>query len=88
MRPKLRIAGSLLLLVLLAACGGGEDDKSGPPRSKAFPVEVETVAGREVQYVVSAVGSIEAVEEVQITARVQGAVLRGSDEAKLDWRSM
>lgn len=64
---------ALLLPLLLAACGGG-DDKSGPPRSKAFPVEVETIAGREVQYVVSAVGSIEAFEEVQITARVSGVL--------------
>jgi membrane fusion protein, multidrug efflux system len=73
MTPRYCIAVVALFAALLAACSGG-DTGGGPPKSKAFPVEVETVVGREVQYVVSAVGSVEAFEEVQITARVQGVV--------------
>lgn len=41
-----------------------------------FPVEVAPVEARDVEYVVSAVGSVEAFERVQITARVAGAVER------------
>jgi len=63
----------ILSATLLAACGGG-DSASGPPKSKAFPVQVEKIAGRQVEYVVSAVGSVEAFEEVLVTARVSGVV--------------
>lgn len=73
MTPRNCVFVAILASVLLTACGGG-DDAGGPPRNKAFPVEVETVVGREVKYVVSSVGSVEAFEEVQITARVQGVV--------------
>jgi multidrug efflux system membrane fusion protein len=41
-----------------------------------MPVDVQLVSGRTVEYLVSAVGSIEAFEVVQITARVTGAVER------------
>ena len=41
-----------------------------------FPVELAPVAIRDVEYVVSAVGSVEAFEQVQITARVAGVVER------------
>jgi membrane fusion protein, multidrug efflux system len=41
-----------------------------------FPVEVAPVEVRDVEYVVSAVGSVEAFERVQITARVAGVVER------------
>jgi membrane fusion protein, multidrug efflux system len=40
----------------------------------AFPVEVAPVESRQVEYTVSAVGSVEAFEIVQVTARVPGAV--------------
>jgi multidrug efflux system membrane fusion protein len=73
MTPRHCIVVFALIAALLAACGGDEGG-GGAPKSKAFPVEVETVVGREVKYVVSAVGSVEAFEEVQITARVQGVV--------------
>jgi multidrug efflux system membrane fusion protein len=62
-----------VLALVASACGGGGEG-GGKPRSKSFPVQVETVQGREVQYIVSAVGSVQAFEEVLITARVQGVV--------------
>jgi membrane fusion protein (multidrug efflux system)/multidrug efflux system membrane fusion protein len=42
----------------------------------AFPVEVLPVAAERVEYTVSAVGSVEAFERVQLVARVAGAVER------------
>jgi multidrug efflux system membrane fusion protein len=41
-----------------------------------FPVEVAPIEIRDVEYAVSAVGSVEAFEQVQITARVAGVVER------------
>lgn len=41
-----------------------------------FPVEVETVRPQSMVYAVSAVGSVEAFEKVQVTARVAGVVDR------------
>lgn len=60
-----------------ASQGGGRP--GGGPGSRGpiqFPVEVAPVEARDVEYVVSAVGSVEAFERVQITARVAGAVER------------
>lgn len=59
---------------LLAACGGGDSGggKGGGPR--AFPVQVEEIKGQRVEYVVSAVGSLAAFEEVLVTSRVAGVV--------------
>ena len=57
--------------------GGGE--KGGAPSGKsliAYPVEVEPVEVRSLVYSVAAVGSIEAFEKVQVTARVAGVVDR------------
>lgn len=74
---------STLLLALAAAaaalalsCSGGGDKaagggKGGPP---AFPVETAEVKSRPVEYTVTAVGSVEAFEKVQVTARVAGVV--------------
>ena len=53
--------------------GGGGPGGRGPIQ---FPVEVAPVEARDVEYVVNAVGSVEAFERVQITARVAGAVER------------
>jgi multidrug efflux system membrane fusion protein len=53
--------------------GGGRAGGRGPIQ---FPVEVTPVIVRDVEYVVNAVGSVEAFERVQITARVAGAVER------------
>ncbi len=51
--------------------GAGGRGGRGPVQ---FPVEVAPVEARDVEYVVSAVGSVEAFEQVQITARVAGVV--------------
>ncbi|WP_425437660.1 efflux RND transporter periplasmic adaptor subunit [Melittangium boletus] len=70
-------------LALGTGCGkSSEGAPAGKGGGKAgrgaieFPVEVEAVEARDVEYVVSAVGSVEAFEQVQITARVAGVVER------------
>ncbi len=52
---------------------GGKGGRGGRGAMQ-FPVEVVPVEARNVEYVVSAVGSVEAFEQVQITARVAGVV--------------
>jgi multidrug efflux system membrane fusion protein len=80
----------LAFCVLLGACGHGADPSvSGKPGAHpavgsgpggaakvpmAYPVEVVPVVAREVEYLVTAVGSVQAFEEIQVTARVAGAV--------------
>lgn len=78
------------LVALLSVCtldaGCGEKaraGKSGPASEskgkkgpEAFPVEVAEVDARDVQLVVPAVGSVDAYERVQVTARVSGVVER------------
>lgn len=72
-------------LVALTAAGCSPESKSQPPGGSqagrgqgrgplAFPVEVAPVESRSVEYTVSAVGSVEAFEIVQVTARVPGSV--------------
>ncbi len=78
-----------LLLALGAGCGkqagsnpqggagGGGGGRGGPGGGRGpvqFPVEVQPVEARDVEYVISSVGSVEAFEQVQITARVAGVV--------------
>ncbi|MBI3181353.1 MAG: efflux RND transporter periplasmic adaptor subunit [Myxococcales bacterium] len=66
-----------LALLLLAACSKPEGSAARSPKGPlAFPVEVEEVASRDVEYTLSAVGSVEAFERVQVTARVAGVVDR------------
>jgi multidrug efflux system membrane fusion protein len=67
----------------LAGCkakGEGAARASGPAgggrRALKFPVEVQPVSPRVVEYAINAVGSIDAFETVQATARVQGVVER------------
>jgi membrane fusion protein, multidrug efflux system len=82
MRPKkpLLFAARITLLVFVAllfcACAKKEDNaKGGPSKGKlAFPVELITVVAERVEYTVSAVGSVDAFERVQLTARVAGVV--------------
>jgi multidrug efflux system membrane fusion protein len=66
---------AIVLTFVLAACSGGSDakpqEKSAP---MAFPVETMTVARRSVDYLVQAVGTVEAFERVRATARVAGVV--------------
>jgi membrane fusion protein, multidrug efflux system len=70
-----------LLLVVFAGCGKTEASapaagkaKGGGERKLEYPVEVAPVVTRAVQYEVTAPGSIDAFQQVQITARVAGAV--------------
>lgn len=72
-RLTMALALMIATVLALASCGG-DDEGAGKPRSKSFPVETEIIEGREVQYIVTAVGSVQAFEEVLITARVQGVI--------------
>ncbi|CAG0994982.1 partial Multidrug resistance protein MdtA, partial [Gammaproteobacteria bacterium] len=72
--PVVLLAGAAALA--LSCSGGGEKKgasggKGGPP---AFPVETAPVKSRPVEYTVTAVGSVDAFEKVQVTARVAGVV--------------
>jgi len=79
-RHHFRPALALLLAVAFwsAACGGNKGASAGKPAREAvrFPVEVATVESRSVEYSVKAVGSVEAFEQVAVTARVAGVVER------------
>jgi len=73
---------SIALIVLLTplfgcskqADGDGGQGGAGKQPSLQFPVEVEPVHVAPVEYTVSAVGSVEAFERVEVTSRVAGAV--------------
>lgn len=82
---RLSIAVGLLTLILTitgcskegAAEAAGQSGSGGPGSHRmAFPVEVQIVASRNVEYAVTAVGSVEAFEQVEVTSRVAGAVER------------
>jgi RND family efflux transporter MFP subunit len=66
----------ILIALAIAACskGGSSDGKKRGGRKLEYPVDVAKLESREVRYTVSAPGSIEAFQQVQITARVAGAV--------------
>ena len=76
-----------ITIALAIACGdkagggpsGGKPGREGGGAKKgpqAFPVEVAEVQARDVTLVVPAVGSVDAFERVQVTARVSGVVER------------
>jgi multidrug efflux system membrane fusion protein len=88
LRWVLRLA-ALALLSFAAGCANESDGASSPgggrgkggPGGKggggsAFPVEVQPVEIRDVEATITAAGSIEAFEIVQVTARVPGAIER------------
>jgi multidrug efflux system membrane fusion protein len=75
--------------LFLTGCKKGENSPSSPPAKSgaksggifdkariSYPVEVESVRVRSLIYMVNAVGSVEAFEKVQVTARVAGVVDR------------
>jgi len=82
------VLAAIVLIALGAGCkrgGGGEGGPGGPGKgpgagpdkqNMSFPVEVAKVEARRVEYAVTAVGSIEPYERVQVTARVAGVVER------------
>jgi RND family efflux transporter MFP subunit len=72
-RPA-RLAGLVAITALAACSKSGDSGKPPPKRVMQFPVEVRTVEARPVEYAVNAVGTIDVFEQVQITARVAGAV--------------
>lgn len=79
--PK-QIFFALAMSALLSACEAKNVTQAGAPKGTrsaeppSFPVEVEAVTTRSVDYVAHAVGTIEAFETVQVTSRVAGVVER------------
>jgi membrane fusion protein, multidrug efflux system len=74
---------ALSAILLAAGCskkaessGKGETRGGGGRGEIEFPVEVAPVEARSVEYAVSAVGSVEAFERIEITSRVPGAIDR------------
>lgn len=85
-----KITGMLVLVglsILAVSCrkGGEAPGAPGQPRGKSgafdrskitYPVETQVVELRSLVYTVNAVGSVDAFEKVQVTARVSGVVDR------------
>lgn len=73
-------AAVLAAAILSSGCskkeGAGGPGAPGSRGAMSFPVEVVVVVPRQVEYAVNAVGSVEAFERVEVTARVSGAVER------------
>jgi membrane fusion protein, multidrug efflux system len=74
------VAAVAALVVIAGACkktdAGSPAGRAGGRGRVQFPVDVVQVPVRSLVYTVTAVGSVEAFEKVQVTARVQGAVDR------------
>ena len=81
----IRKVWTFALVGAVAVCAGACDKKSEASAGKGagaakgrgpmkFPVQVSTIAARDVEYALDAVGTVEAFEHVQVTARVQGVV--------------
>jgi membrane fusion protein, multidrug efflux system len=68
----------LIALVLVVAWGCSEEKKGGAPQGRRgameFPVEVQPVEIRDVEYEIRADGTVDVFERVQVTARVAGVV--------------
>ena len=78
-RKLVVIAVAAALIAFSGACKkkGSAATAAGGGRGRVqFPVDVEKVPVRSLVYTVAAVGSVEAFEKVQVTARVSGAVDR------------
>lgn len=77
-RPvALPVLASFAAAMLVVSCSRGGEKKAaggGKGGPLAFPVETAEVKSRPVEYTVTAVGSVEAFEKVQVTARVAGVV--------------
>jgi multidrug efflux system membrane fusion protein len=73
----LAVAGCLTLGTLGCSRNNAtKEQQARRPGEMVFPVEVRPVAAHRVEYRVTAVGSIEAFENVQVTARVAGVLER------------
>ena len=78
-RKHVVIAVAAALLAFSGACKKKDaaSPAAGGGRGRVqFPVDVEQVSVRSLVYSVTAVGSVEAFEKVQVTARVSGAIDR------------
>ena len=73
---RVLFVAAALLAVACGKSGGGEGKGGGAggKRELMLPVEVEKVTTQEVTAVIDAVGSVEAFERIQVTARVAGGV--------------
>lgn len=64
-----------IAIVAVAACSkSGDSPTSKKPAKLEYPVDVAPLEVRQMQYAVTAPGSLDAFQQVQITARVAGAV--------------
>lgn len=78
-RKLVVITAAATIIIFAGACKkkGGESPAGQNPRGRVqFPVDVEQVPVRSLVYSVTAVGSVEAFEKVQVTSRVPGVVDR------------
>jgi multidrug efflux system membrane fusion protein len=79
---KFAVLAAAAALSLVVAAGACKKKAASPPsriggRGRVvFPVDVEKVPVKSLVYTVNAVGSVDAFEKVQVTARVSGAVDR------------
>lgn len=78
MKPAPLFAVAIALLAATACGRDAQPPGGGRPSREAvrFPVEVAPVEARAVEYSIRAVGSVEAFEQVAVTARVAGVVER------------
>jgi len=63
-----------IAIALVAACSKSEAPAAKKGQKLEYPVDVAKLEVRQMQYSVTAPGSIDAFQQVQITARVSGAV--------------
>jgi multidrug efflux system membrane fusion protein len=71
------ILHSAFVLLFVGACSKGDaQEQRGQRGSLEFPVEAKPVESRKVEYQVTAVGSLDAFERVEVTSRVTGVVER------------
>ena len=78
-RKLAAIAAAAAVIVITGACKkeGAASPAAGGGRGRVqFPVDTITVQVRSLVYSVTAVGSVEAFEKIQVTARVAGAIDR------------
>jgi len=75
--PCKLLFGVTLLVIVLFGCSK-KDEGAGPPGGgkgkMAFPVDIAPVPAERVEYTVTSVGTVDAYERVQVTARVAGVI--------------
>jgi RND family efflux transporter MFP subunit len=75
--PPFAVVGLAACLILGAGCSSStvtKEQQTKRPAEMVFPVEVRPVSPHRVEYRVTAVGAVEAFENVQVTARVAGVL--------------